>query len=316
MLLLPGTELSVTAAVWLLLDVAFLAALLLHLLLGGYGCRSPLWSVFQDLLRYGKTKLGQQRPAWLHHFDLPKRWFSHFYYLSVIWNGALLWLVCRTLLSGAHMPVWLESLLYLFNKEPHQKTSGEELSTILALSLIWLHSLGRLAECRYVSVFSSGVINLAQYCLGIGFYIFIGITLLDHPQLDVKTVTISDLASQLHWYHVMGMLVFCWASVHQHRCLVILASLRKNKSGKVVSLTHAVPRGDWFEMVSCPHYFAELLIYISVAMMFGFAHTTWWLVVLFVLFNQSGAAVLCHEFYHEKFEDYPAHRKALIPYLF
>lgn len=43
------------------------------------------------------------------------------------------------------------------------------------------------------------------------------------------------------WYHTLGLLMFIWASVHQHRCLVILANLRKNKSGKrfchCVSLT-------------------------------------------------------------------------------
>lgn len=41
---------------------------------------------------------------------------------------------------------------------------------------------------------------------------------------------------QICWYHVVGIVVYIWASLHQHRCLVILANLRKSKSGKVFRL--------------------------------------------------------------------------------
>lgn len=86
-------------------------------------------------------------------------------------------------------------------------------------------------------------------------------------------------------------------------------------TGEVLSLRHSIPFGDWFERVSCPHYFAELLIYISMAITFGFHNVTWWFVVLYVFFNQTLAAVLCHEFYQEKFTSYPKHRKAFIPFI-
>ncbi|KAM5192304.1 polyprenal reductase [Mantella aurantiaca] len=316
MLLLPGTALSAIAAFWLLLDVAFLVSLFLHVLGGCTRRSSTFCAIFQDLIRYGKTKSGQWRPAWLHCFDLPKRWFSHFYYLSVFWNGTLLWIAVQSQLFGVEIPQWLQSLLHFFNREPAHKASGGEVSTLLALSLIWLHSLRRLAECLYVSIYSNGVIHVAQYCLGIGYYFLIGITLLDHAKLEPRKDTFSDLALHIQWYHIIGMILYIWASFHQHKCHVILASLRKSKSGEVVTMNHVVPNGDWFEWVSCPHYFAELLIYISIAVLFGLGHTAWWLVVLFVLFNQSLAAILCHEFYHEKFDNYPAHRKAFIPYVF
>uniref|UniRef100_K7FX70 Polyprenal reductase n=2 Tax=Pelodiscus sinensis TaxID=13735 RepID=K7FX70_PELSI len=126
----------------------------------------------------------------------------------------------------------------------------------------------------------------------------------------------KNLFVQICWYHTLGIMMYIWASVHQYRCHVILANLRKNKSGKIVNLSHNVPFGDWFERVSCPHYFAELLIYISMAITFGFHNLTWWLVVAYVLFNQALAAILCHEFYVNKFSCYPTHRKAFIPFLF
>uniref|UniRef100_A0A8C9F0N8 Polyprenal reductase n=1 Tax=Pavo cristatus TaxID=9049 RepID=A0A8C9F0N8_PAVCR len=126
----------------------------------------------------------------------------------------------------------------------------------------------------------------------------------------------KGLSVQIFWYHIIGIVMYVWASLHQHRCLVILANLRKSKSGEVLSLNHSIPFGDWFERVSCPHYFAELLIYISMAITFGFHNVTWWFVVMYVFFNQTLAAVLCHEFYQEKFTSYPKHRKAFIPFIF
>ncbi|KAG9469765.1 polyprenol reductase [Eleutherodactylus coqui] len=314
MVLLPGAGLSLVAGIFLLLDVVFLTSLFLHLLGDCTRRGSGLCGVFQDLIRFGKTKL-PGRPSWMQWFDLPKRWFWQFYFLSVIWNGALLVLLVRSLL-GIQLPHWVQLLFNFFHKDSEQKVSDGELSTLLALSLLWIHSFRRLLECRFVSIFSGGVINLAQYCLGIGYYFLLGITVLDHAQLDHKKVSVPELLQQLHWYHIVGCLLYAWASLHHHRCHVILANLRKDKTGKVVTMSHVMPSGDWFEQVSCPHYFAELLIYISIALLFGLTHWTWWLLVLFVLFNQSLVAILCHEYYQQKFDSYPAHRKAFIPYVF
>ncbi|KAG9469766.1 hypothetical protein GDO78_019719 [Eleutherodactylus coqui] len=250
MVLLPGAGLSLVAGIFLLLDVVFLTSLFLHLLGDCTRRGSGLCGVFQDLIRFGKTKL-PGRPSWMQWFDLPKRWFWQFYFLSVIWNGALLVLLVRSLL-GIQLPHWVQLLFNFFHKDSEQKVS----------------------------------------------------------------VSVPELLQQLHWYHIVGCLLYAWASLHHHRCHVILANLRKDKTGKVVTMSHVMPSGDWFEQVSCPHYFAELLIYISIALLFGLTHWTWWLLVLFVLFNQSLVAILCHEYYQQKFDSYPAHRKAFIPYVF
>ncbi|KAG8453657.1 hypothetical protein GDO86_000334 [Hymenochirus boettgeri] len=85
---------------------------------------------------------------------------------------------------------------------------------------------------------------------------------------------------------------------------------------KIAHRNHTVPSGHWIEKVSCPHYFAELLIYTSIAIVFVFSSITWWLVVMYVIFNQALSAISCHEFYHDKFDSYPVHRKAFIPYIF
>lgn len=65
-------------AAWALLAAAFLAALLLHRAQarrpGGDGGGGTASGLFQDLIRYGKTKSGGgQRPAWLRRCQVPKR---------------------------------------------------------------------------------------------------------------------------------------------------------------------------------------------------------------------------------------------------
>lgn len=53
-----------------------------------------------------------------------------------------------------------------------------QLSTLLVMLLLCIHSLRRLMECLCVSVFSDGAIHLVQYVFGLGYYIILGLTVL------------------------------------------------------------------------------------------------------------------------------------------
>lgn len=53
-----------------------------------------------------------------------------------------------------------------------------QLSTLLLLPLVCVHSLRRLLECVCVSVFSDGAIHLLHYVFGLGYYILLGLTAL------------------------------------------------------------------------------------------------------------------------------------------
>ncbi|XP_062991796.1 polyprenol reductase isoform X1 [Elgaria multicarinata webbii] len=311
------------ALVWLILAACFLAALLalrLPQLKPPPGSASlSLAGIFQDLIRYGKTKTGcGQRSVRLQIFDVPKRWFTHFYVVSVTWNGFLLLLLILSLPASWSFPIWLQDLLsvlngILYDLKDSSANGGECSSAFLVCLLVWLNSCRRLRECLHISVFSSGVLHLVQYCFGLCYYVLVGLTVISQVPANVREGKAYQLT--VCWYHVLGLLMFIWASLHQHRCHVILANLRKNKSGNVVHLNHSIPFGDWFEMVSGPHYLAELLIYISMAVTFGLNNFTWWLVVAYVVFSQALSAVLSHEYYLRNFKDYPKCRKAYIPFL-
>ncbi|MEJ2006114.1 MAG: methyltransferase, partial [Cyclobacteriaceae bacterium] len=71
------------------------------------------------------------------------------------------------------------------------------------------------------------------------------------------------------------------------------------------------PEGGLFRWVSCPHYFGEILEWS------GWAVLTWSLpgfaFALFTFANLAPRAIAHHRWYKEKYENYPANRKALIP---
>ncbi|XP_063057416.1 polyprenol reductase [Engraulis encrasicolus] len=308
--------LRVVDVTWFSLGFGFFLALCLHRFSRHAAEleKSPFIQLFQDLIRYGKTKTQIKRPDFLRSFDVPKRWFCHFYTVSIVWNGLLLVLLLQAVLLEEGLPKWLTDALAFLNGGQANSGTDRPLSVLLVHILLWIHSLRRLLECLYVSVFSDGVIHIVQYAFGLSYYIFLGLTVLclDIPVYDEGL----SVLGQLQWCHAGGVVLFIWASWLQHHSLALLASLRTKNTGAVSAVGHHMPHGCWFELVSCPHYFAELLIYVSMALCLGGSSVTWWLVVLYVFFNQALAAQLCQEFYQSKFEDYPPQRKAFIPFVF
>ncbi|XP_036751060.2 polyprenol reductase isoform X4 [Manis pentadactyla] len=235
----------------------------------------------------------------------------------VLWNGFLLWRLTQAVFLGAPFPSWLHGLLRILGAAQFQ--GGElALSAFLVLVFLWLHSLRRLFECFYVSVFSNAVIHVVQYCFGLTYYVLVGLTVLSQVPMDGRDVYVigRNLLMQARWFHILGMMMFIWSSAHQYQCHVILGNLRKNKAGVVIHCNHRIPFGDWFEYVSSPNYLAELMIYISMAVTFGFYNLTWWLVVTYVFFSQALSAYFSHKFYKSKFVSYPKHRRAFLPFLF
>lgn len=77
---------------------------------------------------------------------------------------------------------------------------------------------------------------------------------------------------------------------------------------------YRIPRGGMFRWVSSPHYLGEIVQWT------GWAVMTWSLAgVAFALFtfcNLAPRAVSNHRWYRERFVDYPARRKILVPGIF
>ena len=108
---------------------------------------------------------------------------------------------------------------------------------------------------------------------------------------------------------IAGTIVFLFGlgiNLHSDR---ILLSLRKpGETG------YKIPRGGLFRWVSCPNYLSECVQWT------GWAIATWsipgLLFAVWTAANLVPRAHAHHRWYKETFEDYPADRKAIVPYIF
>lgn len=77
---------------------------------------------------------------------------------------------------------------------------------------------------------------------------------------------------------------------------------------------YKIPRGGMFEYVTSANYFGEILEWAGIAVMAWNRATFSFLVFTFSVL--ACRAVATHEWYKNKFDDYPANRRVIIPFLF
>uniref|UniRef100_A0A1I8I5F1 Polyprenal reductase n=1 Tax=Macrostomum lignano TaxID=282301 RepID=A0A1I8I5F1_9PLAT len=169
--------------------------------------------------------------------------------------------------------------------------------------------LRRLLECRLVSVYSSGSINLLHYGLGYGFYCCVVWSLLLRLPGEIS------LAQAIAHSAVHALLA--WG---QFKAAQTLAALRKDGKGAVIHRKHLLPQGHLFRYLSSPHYNLEMLIYLNLFCLVsgsgGGGGGLLFHLLLFVLVNQSASALLSHAWYRRQFgSSFPADRRALIPFV-
>jgi len=107
---------------------------------------------------------------------------------------------------------------------------------------------------------------------------------------------------------LFGAAVFFTGMLINLRSDGILRRLREGEDSG-----YKIPRGGMFELVSCANYFGEILEWV------GWAVLTWSLAgltfALWTAANLVPRARAHHEWYRRTFPDYPARRKAIIPYI-
>lgn len=117
--------------------------------------------------------------------------------------------------------------------------------------------------------------------------------------------SVADLGSSSF---VLGTALFVLGFALNVHADGVLLALRTPGGGG-----YKIPHGGLFRWVSCPNYLAEMLEWL------GWAVLTWSLsglaFALYTIANLLPRALTHHRWYREKFPDYPAQRKALIPYL-
>jgi 3-oxo-5-alpha-steroid 4-dehydrogenase 1 len=105
---------------------------------------------------------------------------------------------------------------------------------------------------------------------------------------------------------ILGLSIFILGFFINRQSDYILYNIRKKNRN-----VYEIPQGGLFKWVSCPNYLGEMLIW------FGWAIAAWSPVglafALWTVANLAPRARSHHRWYHEKFDDYPEERRALVP---
>lgn len=107
---------------------------------------------------------------------------------------------------------------------------------------------------------------------------------------------------------IIGSIIFAFGLSVNIYSDSVLMSLKTESNN-----AYKIPRGGFFEYVSCANYFGEIVEWA------GFAIACWSLpslaFAIFTFCNIGPRAYQHHQWYLGKFEDYPKSRKAVIPFI-
>lgn len=172
-------------------------------------------------------------------------------------------------------------------------------TTWWATSLLTIQCARRFFETHYLQVFSShSKINITHYIVGYFHYFGAFLSIISQAPGFIRNPTPEDITyihfDQLFPFHLTAGLIFLTAWYQQCRANVMLANLRKNNKGKVVTEKHLMPQGGFFDFVSAPHMLFEVLMYFALTIILA-GHTSFIWVFLWVICNQMENAWLTHK---------------------
>lgn len=272
-------------------------------------CENHLPDHMRSAFRYGKFAYNGKKSQ-VPTIEVPKSWFKHFYvYSSILTVFTLSFMILRL-----DIPELFHQFMDLVAGTDRQTTVSYTHS-LFAMSLLTVQCCRRFYDTHYVSIFGKNCkMNIAHYIIGICHYTGATAAILaEAPLRSISRERVNvNLISTAQW---TAAILFLWACYQQHAATVILANLRKNKDGKVVSQEHKIPYGGLFQYLSSPHFTAEILMYFALAIIL-WGNTTWLYVFMWVFCNQTETSLLSHWWYLEKFPEYPKNRKALIPFIY
>ncbi|CAH0560332.1 unnamed protein product [Brassicogethes aeneus] len=271
---------------------------------------------FVQTFRYGKFAYNGENASKLC-IEVPKSWFRHFYKLAIVTQTYVLFLVSSVYIFKHEVPMWVEEFLDLVCGEDRVAFNSAT-KVYISVVLLTLQVYRRYYDTHYVSIYGkSSKINFSQYLVGVLHYPLACMALLcESPKFAYSEPELEEVNIQsLTKLDVFFIAVFLLSWYHQHVCTKILANLRTNKKGVIVTEEHRLPEGDWFNYLSCPHQTAEILMYFSLCVLMKY-NITWFFVFCWVFSNQVETILLSHWWYQKTFDKFPKSRKALIPFMY
>lgn len=145
-------------------------------------------------------------------------------------------------------------------------------------------------------VFSAVFFNIVNGAIN-GIYLF-----------DIRPI------ASIEWFYqpitIIGLSIFFTGFIIHYTSDRIILNLRSDQD----SSRYHIPYGGLFKYVTNPNYLGEFMQWI------GWAIVTWSIAglafAIFTLANLLPRAIANHNWYHEKFSDYPQKRKVFFPFIF
>ncbi|XP_065084325.1 polyprenol reductase-like [Ochlerotatus camptorhynchus] len=300
-----------------LINFLFAQLIVIIVLLGGLiaTIEKYLPTLISQTFRYGKHAHKGPQDRFVSLLEVPKSWFKHFYVFAALWSAAGFYFMVNNYLAGQPAPSYVIDFLDVMGttKRTARTTPTE---TMVALFLITLQCWRRFYETWCVQVFSSKLkIHLSAYLVGYIHYFGTVVVILSQAEGFIRSEALPlpyrfELTPRLALW--IGVFIYAWR--YQFQSNLILANLRKDRTGKVTNQKHSIPRGGYFELVSSPHMLFEIVMYAALYAIIA-RNTSAVYVFAWVLSNQTMNAWLTHQWYRENFADYPPERRAVFPYV-
>jgi hypothetical protein len=247
--------------------------------------------------------------------------FTSIYLFASIWNAFLfLVVIAHALTQNWSLQSWIRMW---WDRPAFCLTTACPAHYVMMSVLYELHVLRRLVECLWVHRFSPRRTSLLNFGLAHAFYIFAPLALAAEGAAHFCRRDRVDRDSLLRgesseWYSsrvLVSLVIFVSASWLQHSAHRTLRALRRGGT-----TAYSVPHSGAFTVLVAPHYTAEMLIYLALALLGGTWRSLWTLVTLFVFVNLTQAAHKTREWYWRTFSHsallHRSKRYILIPYVY
>ncbi|KAL4871566.1 hypothetical protein BDV12DRAFT_206273 [Aspergillus spectabilis] len=238
---------------------------------------------------------------------VPHSYFTQFYVISVL--SSIFWAL-QLLSHGSAF----QAIATRISPE-HLQHAISINQVMLCCGLMLIQGVRRLHECLSFSKPSSSKMWFVHWLAGLGFYLAAAVAVWIEGAGTVLSYELSldtfRLTSSFSGRTLLSIPVFILASGIQHDCHHYLFSLKK----------YTLPIHPVFSRILCPHYTAECVIYLSLAVL-GAPHgeivnKTLLSVVVFVAVNLGITASITREWYRQKFgEDAVRGKWNMIPMIF
>ncbi|CAI7598595.1 unnamed protein product [Penicillium glandicola] len=244
---------------------------------------------------------------YLATWQVPHSYFTHFYIASVL--SSVFW-VAQLLSRGVVFQAIASRV-----SEDHQRHSMSLTQLVICCVLLAIQGSRRLWESFVFSKPSSSQMWFLHWLLGLGFYLAAGVAIWIEGSgtLLTKRLTIAHLqmtnAPSLRTFFLIPL--FLVASGLQHDSHHYLYSLKK----------YALPEHPMFRGVVCPHYGAECVVYLSLALLAAprgeWVNKTMLSCLAFVAVNLGLTARNTKQWYAQKFgKDSVQDWWLMIPYVY